>query len=79
MILLNINDLSKNYDHNRTNEISLRKINVRDEISSLKDEIYNIENQTEMIDYLSKAMPFIENFNEDDNNICNEGESTSKY
>ena len=58
--LYEIKNTLNNNGKNRENIIELRKIN--DEINKLEDEIYNIKNKTELIDYLFLANPFIENF-----------------
>ena len=47
---------------------------LSDEINNLKKEIYNIENQTEMVDYLLLAAPFIQNI---DSNCYREAESNN--
>lgn len=40
--------------------------NIHDEITILKKEIHEIENNYELIDYMDKAWDYIENFNEND-------------
>ena len=62
-----------------------QKYEIKEEINNLKEEIYNIENQTELLDYFSNAKEFLENMNNesdpldetDDKNINETSTETS--
>ena len=45
---------------------SYDKYDITNEIDNLKQEIYNIENNIDLIDYLSSALPFLENIDSND-------------
>ena len=54
-----------------------QKYDIQNKIDILKKEIYNIENNTELCDYLFKAIPFILNIDEENTTKTNE-ENTTK-
>jgi len=56
-----------------------KRYDIKNEIEKLEQQIYKIENNTELIDYLSKALPFIMTIDDkEDTSVCDKVESENK-